>query len=209
MNTKNKSLKYNILFIIIILLIIIYIKYDLKYPNNFEMIQLTSNKLNKKILFEKQPIVIEDQINDINDFIKYSMNNSLDYPIKNIKIIKNQETVYRNLSNFCYIQNNNKDDMWVYISHPKNSYKFNYNLTQNTYDYLKTNYRIIDYNNINDSKFLKVKLYPKQIIILPKLWLYYIQNNNNELNNNIKIYCIHSIIGFLVSNVYQFTKLSK
>ena len=50
---------------IIILIISIYINYDLKYNDNFQILQLSSNKINQDILYEKYPIIIEDKINDM------------------------------------------------------------------------------------------------------------------------------------------------
>jgi hypothetical protein len=200
----NNNIILNLIIIIVLVLIVIYIRYDLKYSKQFELIQLSSNKLNKKILFEKQPVIVEDKINDIEHFIEYILNKNIDYPFRNRKKIKNQETIYQNLSNFCYIQNKNEENIWVYISHPSNSNKFNFKQKQKTYDYLKSNYRITDYNNINDTKFLKIKLNNKQIIILPKFWLFYIEINNTQ--KSILTNHIHSTTGFIVSNFIQMRK---
>jgi hypothetical protein len=200
----NNNIILNLVIIIVLILIIIYVKYDLKYSKQFELIQLSSDKLNKKILFEKHPVIVEDKINDIEHFMEYILDKNIDYPFRNKKKIENQETIYQNLSNFCYIQNINEENIWVYIAHPSNSNKFNFKQKQKTYDYLKSNYRITDYSNINDTKFLKIKLNNKQIVILPKFWLFYIQTNN--LQKPVVTRHIHSTTGFIVSNFIQMRK---
>ena len=93
----NNNIILNLVIIIVLILIVIYVKYDLKYSKQFELIQLSSDKLNKKILFEKQPVIVEDKINDIEDFMEYILDKNIDYPFRNKK--KNRKS-RNNISKF-------------------------------------------------------------------------------------------------------------
>ena len=111
----NKSL----LISIIILIILIYLNYNLKYNNEFQLLQLSSNNITQNILYEKSPIVVQDNISNIIDFIHVIL--TYEYIFKNKVDYKSLNYVNKNLALYSLIYNSNSKPINVYISHPKNS----------------------------------------------------------------------------------------
>jgi hypothetical protein len=183
----------NKLFIfIIILIIIIYINYYKKYNNKFEIIQLTSDKLNQDMLLEKLPILIEDTISNPTDFIhlllayEYVFKKQLNYTKNNFSNRVNQNLAYH-----LVIYNSNEESMYIYISHPKFANKFKLN-KNNSFYYRISDYIVNDEDDINDTQFVKINIKPKQLLILPSYWLFY-------LNNNANLYSLYGAFNLLIS----------
>lgn len=164
---------------IILLIITIYINYDFKTNDIFQIIQLSSDKINQNLLYEKLPILIQDKINNLNDFISYVL--KYEFIEKTSHMYNLNNNVNYNLSNYMLIYNSNKDPIDIYISHPKNynKFKWNNNVSNN---YLISNYNITKFNNINNTQFVQIKLKPKQTIILPKFWLFVINGKLRLIN---------------------------
>ena len=177
---------------IIILITIIYINYYKKFNKNFEIIQLSSEKLNNDILHEKLPILLEDPISSPNDFInvlftyEYIFKKKIDY-----KVNKYSPLVNQNLAYYTIIYNNNDDDIPIYISNPKFSNKFKFS-KNNSFYYRISNYIVEDEDNINDVQFLKINLKSKHLIILPSYWLFY-------LNNDCEMYFLYGFYNLIIS----------
>jgi|TARA_B110000240_G_C13509043_1_gene458057 hypothetical protein len=182
----------NLIIFIIILIIIIYINYYSKFNKKFEIIQLTSDKLNQDILHEKLPILLEDIISSPTDFMnvllayEYLFKKKLDYT-KN----KFSNKVNQNLAHHLVIYNSNTNNIPVYISHPKFANKFKLN-KNNSYYYRISDYIVDNENDINDTQFVKINLKPKQLLILPSYWLFY-------LNENTQLYFLYGFFNILVS----------
>jgi hypothetical protein len=174
---------------IIILVISIYINYDLKYNEKFQIIQLSSNKINQDILYEKNPIIIEDKISDIDDFINVVMPYEKIY--KNKFIYNKKNNINKNLTNYLLIYNSNNISVDIYISHPRNMNKFNWS-SSNSNNYNISSYKVNDFNNINNTQFVKITLKPKQTIILPKFWLF-------TINEKLTLCCLFGFINYFVS----------
>ena len=179
----------SLIIFIFVLILIIYIKYDLKYNKKTELLQFTSDKITQDILFEKSPIIIEDKINNILDFIGSVISNEF-FHKNNIKF-NDIYKINKNLSTYMIIHNNNKDIINVYISNPNNKNKFRF-IKSNSNSYSISNYTINNINNINDVPFIKIILYPKQSIILPKQWLFII-------DKPVELYSLFGIISYIVS----------
>ncbi len=183
----------NKLFIfIIILIIIIYLNYYNKYNKNFEIIQLTSDKLKQDILQEKLPILLEDPISNPSDFIhviltyEYIFKKDYEFTTNNFSNRVNQ-----NLAHHLLIYNSNDEAIPVYLSHPKFANKFNLN-KNNSFYYRISNYIVENEDNINDVQFVKILLKPKQTLILPSYWLFY-------LNKNANLYFLYGFFNLLIS----------
>ena len=174
---------------IVLLIIIIYIKYDLKYNKNTQLLQFTSDKITQDILFEKSPIIIEDKINNMLDFIHTVISN--EYFHKNNIKFNDIFKINKNLSTYMIIHNNNSAPINVYISNPSNKNKFRF-IKSNSNNYSISNYKITNINNINDTQFINIILHPKQSIILPKQWLFIIDKPT-------QLYTLFGAISYIVS----------
>ena len=183
----------NKLFIlIIILIIIIYINYYKKYNKKFEIVQLTSDKLNQNILQEKLPILIEDPISNPSDFIHVLL--AYEYLFKKeLKYTKNNfsNRVNQNLAYHLIIYSSNEESIPVYISHPKFANKFKLN-KNNSFYYRISDYIVDDDDDINDTQFVKINIKPKQLLIIPSYWLFY-------LNDNVDLYALYGFFNLLIS----------
>ena len=184
-----------LIFFIILLISLIYIKYDLKYNTNYQILQLSSDKINQDILYEKLPIIIEDKINNILDFIHVIL--SYEYIHKNKIKFNSLNKINQNLSNYLIMYNHNNKPINIYLSHPKNKNKFKWN-SNNSNNLLVSNYEIKNINNINDTQFIKIMLKPKQTIILPKFWLFIIQQN-------IALYSLFGILNYIIAYLLVLT----
>jgi hypothetical protein len=189
---------YNFKYIIILTLIIIFIvyissNYINKFPDNIQILQTSLENFYDDLLLEKQPIIIQDRIKDIYQFIdllKYIYDNKIDLINKEIPIEYQNKLfinkyryvlIYNNIDNFESIEE--KDDegiilntydkeipINVYISLPNN-------ISNDEYNILKK-YTIYDVTDINPenysdkSKIIIIKLYPFQTLILPYKWLF-------------------------------------
>jgi hypothetical protein len=181
----NKSL----LISIIILIILIYLNYNLKYNNEFQLLQLSSNKITQNILYEKSPIVVQDNISNIIDFIHVIL--TYEYIFKNKVDYKSSNYVNKNLALYSLIYNSNSKPINVYISHPKNSKKFKSNKLE-SFNYIISDYKVNDVENINDTQFVKITLKPKKLLVLPAYWLFYI-------DNNCQIYSLFGLYNILIA----------
>ena len=181
---------------IIILFISIYINYDLKYNNNFQILQLSSNKITQDILYEKNPIILEDNINDIEDFINVVMPYEKIY--KNKFYFDKNNNVNQNLTNYLLIYNSNSTPLDIYIAHPKNKIQFNWT-SSNSNNYIISNYLVNNFDNINNTQFVKIILRPKQTIILPKFWIF-------SINGRATLYTLFGFINYFVSTYKSITK---
>jgi hypothetical protein len=185
-----------LLIFIIILFITIYLNYDMKFNKDFQILQLSSNKITQDILYEKSPIIIQDNINNIQDFIKIML--SYEYIYKNKKIYNKNNDVNQNLTNYLLLYNVNNKPIDIYISSPKNKKNFNWILS-NSNNYLISDYKISNFNNINNTHFVKISLKPKQTIILPKFWLF-------TINGKIELYNLFGFINYFTSTYISITK---
>lgn len=177
---------------LITLIIIIYINYYNKYNNYFQIIQLTSDKINQDILHEKLPILLEDPISNPNDFIYVLF--TYEYIFKKyFKYNKNKfsNNVNKNLAYYLIFYNSSDNEIPIFISHPKyhTNFKFNKN---NKYFYKISDYIVQDTNDINDTQFVQISIKPKQIFILPSYWLFYV-------NHNIDTYFLYGAFNLLLA----------
>jgi hypothetical protein len=181
---------------IILLITLIYINYDLKYNNNFQLLQLSSNKINQDILYEKSPIIIQDNINNMDDFIDVVMPYEKIY--KNKFIYNKKNNVNQNLTNYLIIYNSNNKPIDVYIAHPKHKNNFKW-FSSNSNNYIISNYLINDFNNINNVQFVKISLRPKQSLILPKFWLF-------AINGELLLYSLFGFTNYFISTYLSIVK---
>jgi hypothetical protein len=68
--------------IIIVLIILLYLQYYIKYKNDYNILQIYLNNFEINTLYEKYPIVIYDQVYDINELLTTAFKFS--YAFKNI-----------------------------------------------------------------------------------------------------------------------------
>ena len=113
----------------------------------------------------------------------YYMKNKVDY--------KSLNYVNKNLALYSLIYNSYSKPINVYISHPKNSKKFKSNKLE-SFNYIISDYKVNDVENINDTQFVKITLKPKKLLILPAYWLFYI-------NNNCQIYSLFGLYNILIA----------
>ena len=138
--------------IIAILLSLIYIQYYFRYKQDYQILQVYLNNFKLQHLYEKYPIVIYDQVYDVDEILKTIL--AYSFVFKN-KFEIQTEKLYKNVSKFLLIYSNDSQ-FSIKIFNPK--YK------------LKDNYE-----NSN-AQYITIKLKEKQVLILPALWNYYTQN---------------------------------
>jgi hypothetical protein len=203
---------YKYIFISIFFIIIaIYINYNLKINPEFQIINLSSNKINNNILYEKSPILVKDYISDIYHFINYFFSSKIlcyhKYIINYKNNIYKNNSVYQSLSSYTIIYNYSSKNIFnIYLSHSNNLTKYNWKWkyihnSSNIKSHLTSNYIIDNYNNINNANFIKIPLQPKQLIILPFKALYTFDHNDNPQYINIFIF---GFFNSIIANILSF-----
>jgi hypothetical protein len=126
----------------------------MKYKDNYNILQVYLNNFELNTLYEKYPIVIYDQIYDINELLTTAFKFS--FVFKTAFTI-NSDFIYRNSHKFLLLSSND-DDIFIKLINPK---------------YKKDIKNTFDESNI---QYITIKLKPKQILIVPALWHYYTNN---------------------------------
>lgn len=192
---------YYIIFAIIITLIFyIYVRFSRKINQTFQIIETPSSKLSQDILYEKLPILLNDPISNLKQFIKIAFHQEYSTIAKRTQKAING-FVNINGASYLIIQNtarlpkksqqkeNNEEPepelsiIDVYIAHPSSKNNFKKFFKTNT-----INYKVNNIDNINNTQFITLHLLPQQILIIPKYWLYFVNSKKNV--NSIGLYTI-------------------
>ena len=144
-------------FIIIVLISILYLQYYLKYKQDYQILQVYLDTFKLETLYEKYPIVIYDQIYDIEELLKTTLAYSYNFK-KTFEIAA--EKVYRNASKYVLLFSEDSD-IALKIVNPK---------------YKKDIKQKMEDSNV---QYITIKLKEKQVLILPALWYY--QTNNMDV----------------------------
>jgi hypothetical protein len=144
-------MKFNSIYYILIIFIIIYICCYFIFPPTIQILQTNITDFNFNLLYLRQPIVIPDYLEDTEKLI----NSWFNYNIIN------------------YDNDDNNNDDWKFN---KNKYLF-INAIEDTeiIIYKASIYSIIPDEN---DRIIAIKLEKKQSLILPYKWKYYIKRNN-------------------------------
>lgn len=182
----------------VILLLIIYVQYNLRLSETTELLQVSSNNLTGEVLHEKQAVIIEDRITDGNQFLKLVM--AYDYYSDTATEWKSNKVVFRNLSTYMIIHNRNEEEpINVFIAHGKHAKQFRWvEAVENRY--LMSDYLVKNKDNINNAPFVGIKLNPKQMVIIPAYWMFYVDSTSED---TVIAYNLFGIINYILS--YMFT----
>ena len=156
----------NLILIVIIISILIYISCYFIFPPFIQILQTTIKDFNFPILYTRQPIVIEDCIQDKEELI---------YSWFNYNFIK-------------FIDNNDEEPQW---NHNKYKYLF---MSADT-DTEVIIYKASIYSKIPDEndRIIAIKLKKDQSLILPYKWKYFI-NKKEDIRlwgmNDLITFCV-------------------
>ena len=129
--------------LVMFILSLVYAHYAMKPKQEVHIIQTSLDRINDNTLFEKQPIVIDDQIVNVTDLLgtlfKYQ------YLFKTDTLLEANDEVYLNPHKFMIVYNtSNENDAYVVLTPPKA---------------IRDRYPSID-----------MILPPNNVLILPYLW---------------------------------------
>ena len=143
------------LFIVIfcVLLCLLYLQYYIRVKPDYQILQVYLDNFKLNTLYEKYPIVVYDQIYNVQDILdtvfKYSFTFKSEYDITPGQIYRNSHK---------YIVLSCDDDVSVKLIHPK--YKKD----------IKAN---LDESNL---QYITIKLKEHQVLIIPALWYFHTSN---------------------------------
>jgi hypothetical protein len=160
---------HKLLIIIIILLSAIYVKYYIKTVDKTEIIQLSLNKINYKILNERNPIYMEEKIIDINQVINTNFKHLYSFKFENDDFNKN---IKMNLAKYCIFHNNSEIDKYIHIFNPNESKNVSFKNnkgTKSNIKYLTSNNTVDDVEKIEN---VKIILKPYNALCIPYKWLF-------------------------------------
>lgn len=206
----------NIKYIIIIALIIVFIlyissNYINKFPEHIQILQTSLENFFDDLLLEKQPLIIQDRIKNIYQFIdliKFMYSTKMDLINKDIpekyqnKMFINKYRyllIYNNIDNLETIEEKDEEGVItnsydkeipinVYISLPNDISSEDYKILKKYTIYDITNINPIEYED--KTKFVIIKLYPYQTLILPYKWMYYTEKPLHTIYLNDTLYNI-------------------
>ena len=142
--------------VVIILLIVIYTQYYMKYNTTYRIVQAPLNKVDENLLYEKYPIVVADRVvkpeSLLSTLFKYK------YLTNTFEMRPGSQNPYFVLNKYTIIYNNVEDiDINIIAPQYRNEFKG-----------FKSN---IDINS-TQVQYVTIKLKKQQIIILPAFWIY-------------------------------------
>lgn len=141
----------NFYLIVFIILLLLYIYCYFIFTSVITILQTNINDFKLDLLYQRQPIVINDKIKDINNILNlWFKQNIIDY---NIDI--NNDSWITNKYKYLYFYSIN-DDTEIFLSKPN------------------INEKIPNQNE----KIINIKLKQFQSLIIPFKWKYYIDNKN-------------------------------
>lgn len=144
---------YVILIIIIICILAIY-HY---HPKTITINQTTIQNFNFNLLYQKNPIVIVDNIINLNDVLNLWFKYNFIYALKDI-----QNNWKQSNAKYSILHNNSNSKIELHICNP----------------HVKINNKM----PTSDSKIITINLSENQFIILPFKWYYYLENNLEIIN---------------------------
>lgn len=144
---------YVILIIIIICILAIY-HY---HPKKITINQTTIQNFNFNLLYQKHPIVIIDNIINLNDVLNLWFKYNFIYALKDI-----QNNWKQSNAKYSILHNNSNSKIELHICNP----------------HVKINNKM----PTSDSKIITINLSKNQFIILPFKWYYYLENNLEIIN---------------------------
>lgn len=175
--------------IIVILLVVTYAQYYIKFNKGYRIIQSHVHNIDDKVLYEKYPIIIHDRLVNPESLLKTLF--SYMYTFKSIHQVHGSIYPYMTNNKFCIIYNSTND--------------ININLISPIYK--KTFKPFASYNGITRSQktsldktsveYVTIKLKQKQVLILPFGWLYQTQHQHSVISLNdmfshlVSVYFVH------------------
>lgn len=160
--------------LIVIAFLLLYIQSYFKIPKETQIVQTTLSTFHPDLLFEKQPIYVNDSIYNPADVIGSVF--KFQY-IQKVLSLSNRDYIKKNLSRFVLIYNDSDNMVEVEISNPhlqKNLRYYNGLFVNKFYKVVKNKTDSLDKTN-----FTKILLKPYNMIVLPMNWVY--QTNTSNL----------------------------
>lgn len=160
--------------IIVILTILIYMQYYSKYNSTYLITQLYLDQIDLNILYERNPILIYDQLKNPSQLLTTLFR--LSYLTKRHYFIQ-PGTIYKNNCKFSYVytdakQTQNAKSIMVDLINPlyKNDFKW-----QNKNKVVFSSTKLDETN----AQYITIKLKPLQVLVLPSHW---ILSSNNTMH---------------------------
>ena len=141
--------------IIVVLCVILYVQYYLKYSAQYEILQVGLDKFQLDMLYEKVPIVIYDRVYDISDLLKTIFAYSYMFQ-KMIEVDAGR--VHKNAHKYLVLTS--EDPVIIRLINPKYKKEVKTDLNQ------------------SNVQFVSVKLKSNQGLIVPALWYYHTDHMN-------------------------------
>ncbi len=160
--------------VIVVLVILLYTQYYYKYNLEYTIVQAYLQDFDGQLLYEKNPIVIYDQIYNIQELFETVL--AYSYMFKK-DVIVNTEIVTKCMHKY-FIMWSDEGEAAVKLINPK----FKNEIKGQIAD-----------SNVN---YVTVKLKEKQVLIVPSLWYYYTENKN------INAIGLDDLVSFLVYKVF-------
>ena len=154
------------LFYVILIIVIICILSIYHYhPKTITINQTTINKFNFNLLYQKFPIVITDNISNLNDVLNLWFKYNFIYKFEGVN-----NTWKQSNAKYSILHNNTNSKIEIHICNPN----------------VKINNKI----PTSDSKIITINLSENQFLILPFKWYYYLESDISFIN----IHDIYTVI---------------
>ncbi len=178
----------NLFLVMLILILIFYFQYYLKYNNAYRIIQSDINKIDANVLYERYPTIISDRIVNPNDLLKTLFKYTYVFKANSIQSGDMKPTLSINKYTIIY---NNKNDIDINVILPSYRSEFKYKYQNNLFKADK----ILDGTNI---QYVTIKLKKQQVLILPSFWIY----QTNTPHHSI---CLNDPFTLLINFFYLWT----
>lgn len=155
-----------LLSVVVILVVCLYVQYYSKYNKKYEIVQASLSNITLDLLYERNPIIIEDTIANPRHLLKTLFKYSYTF-VREMDVTTNQ--IFKIKSKFClvYAVDQNIPSVQLNLINPiydKQS-RFKWNTSANS---LITTSTLLNETNV---EYITLKLKPNQPVIIPTHWL--------------------------------------
>lgn len=155
-----------LLSVVLILIVCLYVQYYSKYNKKYEIVQASLNNITLDLLYERNPIIIEDTVANPRHLLKTLFKYSYTF-VKEMDVETNH--IFKVKSKFClvYAVDTNTQSVQLNLINPIYNDKNKFKWKTSTNGLMTTSIPLKDTN----VEYITLKLKPNQPVIIPTHWL--------------------------------------
>ena len=168
-----------LLIVLLVLVIVLYVRYNLRHQEKYEILQLPSSKLTPDILAERNPIIVTDFSDEPRFLIRKAFRYQYTY-VKEVMYTAGSDKIIKNYGRYAIISmtsSNKNTTLNVEVINPK-------------------------YKQKNEYQSVLLKVRPSHVLVLPMFWRFKLTIEDSQgMQTDFKISCLY--VNDMFSSMYQ------